>query len=295
MAAAQADLLLLGGDNVYASKTPWSLAALQAAYAQQAKVPGISALLRQPFVSIWDDHDYGSNDGGAEFADKAQAKEEFLKFFNAAPDDPRRQREGLYEARLSGPPGQRVQIIMLDTRWFRSPWRRTSLWNAKGRERYEADDDISKTLLGEVQWAWLAQQLAMPAEVRLIYSSIQVLAMDHGYERWGLMPHERERLLKLLASAPSRATVLLCGDRHIGALYEEGAGLRRRLMELTSSGLSHAWTTAQEDDTKRLGELVRVNHYGVVDVDWSAAAVHLRLHGEAGQTLLQHKLPMRAV
>jgi alkaline phosphatase D len=291
VAAEQADLLLFGGDNVYASKAPWSLANLEAAYAAQAQVPGYASLLLRPYMAIWDDHDYGANDGGVEFAGKAESKEAFLRFFKAPANDPRRQREGLYDARIFGPPGQRVQVIVLDTRWFRSPWRATSFWNAKGRERYEPDPDGSKTVLGPTQWAWLEAQLQQPAEVRIVYSSIQVLALGHGFERWGLLPSERERLLQLLAKAKDRATVLLSGDRHIGALYEERDGLPRALLELTSSGLSHAWANASEDDTMRLGALVRVNHYGAVDIDWAAQSLTLRLNGEQGAPLLQHRLP----
>ena len=177
---------------------------------------------------------------------------------------------------------------MLDTRWFRSPWRPSSQRGAKGRERYEPDADPALTLLGPAQWRWLAEQLAQPADVRFIYSSIQVLAQGHGYERWGLFPHEYERLLQLLDAAPARATLLMSGDRHIGALYRVTEGLRRPLFELTSSGLTHPWRTAEEDDPARLGELVRVNHYGVVDVDWQAAELRLRLHDTQGQPLLQH-------
>jgi alkaline phosphatase D len=293
VAAEQADLLLLGGDNVYASKQPWRLEQLQVAYARQAQVPGFAALLQRPLMAIWDDHDYGQNDGGVEFAGKADSKAAFLEFFQAPPDDQRRQREGLYEARILGAEGRRVQILVLDTRWFRSPLRKTSQFNAKGIERYQPDPDTSKTMLGATQWAWLQEQMKQPADVRIVYSSVQVLAMGHGYERWGLMPHERERLLSLLANTPSRATVLLSGDRHIGALYEERQRLPKPLLELTSSGLSHAWRTAEEDDDKRLGDLVRVNHYGVVDIDWRAQELVLRLNGEDGGLLLRHTLPFR--
>lgn len=286
----QADLHLFGGDNVYASGLGWTVGRLRAAYDKGLGLPELQALLARPHLAIWDDHDYGSNDGGAEFAHKAESKAAFLAAFRVPAQDPRRQREGLYTQALHGQAGRRVQVLMLDTRWFRSPWRPSRRRGAKGRERYEPDSDPQRTLLGEVQWAWLAEQLAQPAEVRILYSSIQVLAQGHGYERWGLFPHELDRLLRLLDATPSRATLLLSGDRHLGALYQHVEGLRRPLLELTSSGLTHAWAGAQEDDPLRLGELVRVNHYGVVDVDWERAELRLRLQDTQGQTVLQHRL-----
>ena len=35
-----------------------------------------------------------------------------------------------------GPEGQRTQVIMLDTRFFRSALQATDDWGAKGKERY---------------------------------------------------------------------------------------------------------------------------------------------------------------
>ena len=36
------------------------------------------------------------------------------------------------------------------------------------------------------------------AEVRILASSIQVVPEDHGWEKWMNIPHERERLYKLI-------------------------------------------------------------------------------------------------
>ncbi|MFO1251965.1 MAG: alkaline phosphatase D family protein [Inhella sp.] len=258
-----------------------------AAYAKALGLPAVRALLARPHLAVWDDHD-GRNDGGAEFEHKHEAKAAFLEAFQVPAQDPRRQREGLYTQAVFGPPGRRVQVLMLDTRWFRSPWRPSRERGAKGRERYEPNPDPDLTLLGADQWAWLAAQLAQPVEVRFLYSSIQVLAQGHGYERWGLFPHELQRLLRLLEAHPARATLMMSGDRHFGGLYRVEAATGAPHWELTSSGITHAWAGVQEDDPVRLGEPVRVNHYGVVDVDWEAAELRLRLHDTQGLPLLQH-------
>ena len=52
--------------------------------------------LNFPFEAIWDDHDYGLNDGGKNYAFKKQAKELFLDFWDIPLDDVRRLRQGLY-------------------------------------------------------------------------------------------------------------------------------------------------------------------------------------------------------
>lgn len=278
-------LVIFGGDNVYASQQPWSLERLEAAYAQQAAVAPFSHLRATvPHLAIWDDHDYGLNDGGADFAQKQQAKDAFLRFWQLPEGDPRRTREGLYHAQLFGPPGRRVQVIVLDTRWFRSPLLPTDQRGAPGKERWLPDPDPAKTMLGEVQWAWLEQQLREPAQVRLVYSSIQVLAEGHGFERWGNLPAERARLLRLVGQTGARGVVFLSGDRHVGAMYREMEGMPYPMHEVTSSGITHPWADASEPGPNRLGPLVTVRHYGLVEIDWLAGVLRLSLKDEQGAT-----------
>lgn len=291
VAAARPDLLLFGGDNVYYASRDWQRSALDAAYAQQAAVPGFARLRQQvPHLAIWDDNDYGLNDGGASFLHKQSSKEAFMAFWQLPADDERRQREGLYVARTYGPPGQRVQVILLDGRWFRSPWKPTDQRNAPGKERYVPDANPALTMLGEAQWQWLEAQLRQPADVRLIASGIQVLAEGHGFERWGLFPHERQRLFDVIARTRAAGVVLLSGDRHIGAAYRMASGAPYALTDLTSSGITHTWTTANEPGPNRLGPLVTQLHYALIEMDWTSRSVLLALHGLDGTTLQSHRL-----
>ena len=274
--ADRPDLFIFGGDSVYANEQPFAIERLRQAYAMEAAVPQFARLRATvPHMAIWDDGDYGLNDGGAEFAFKDQTKAEFLNFWRAPADDPRRRHGGLYDARLFGPPGRRVQVILLDTRWFRSPLKATDVRDAPGKERYVPDPDPSKTMLGAEQWDWLAAQLLLPAEVRLLVSGIQVVVEGHGWERWGNLPLERERLYRLIGSTGAQGVVLLSGDRHIGALYRESKATPHPLYELTASGFTHPWATAREDGPNRLGDLFTELHFGSVDIDWAARSLQL--------------------
>lgn len=287
--ADRPDVMIFGGDNVYASTPPWSEATLRRAYAQLLENPHFARLLRGvPHMEIWDDHDYGQNDGGASWADKETAKRLFLDFFQAPPLDPRRSRAGLYREQLLGPEGKRVQIIMLDGRWFRSDLKRTDERNAPGKERYLSDSDPNKTMLGAAQWAWLEERLRLPADVRLIVSGVQVLAEGHGWESWGNFPLEREKLVQLIASTRANGVVFLSGDRHIGGYYRRAKGDRAApyaLTEITSSGLTHAWADAKEAGPNRIGELVTKNHYANIEIDWSKRQMNLLIKGTNGQLL----------
>src|SRR5260370_22121167 len=93
-------------------------------------------------------------------------------------------------------------------------------------------------MLGPVQWAWVAGELRKPAEIRLIVSSTQVLAEGHGWERWGNMPLERQKLLDTIRDSAAKGVVLLSGDRHVCALYREMPTRLYPLYEMTSSCLN---------------------------------------------------------
>ncbi len=278
--AARPQLMLMLGDNVYGDDAGPDLSRLRAAYALQAVQPELAAARAEiPFLPIWDDHDYGLNDGGAEFDYRQSSSRLFHAFWQRPlpghPDG------GIYYSRLFGPPGRRVQIVMLDTRSFRSPLRPRPpdfpYWG-----RYAPDPDPAKTMLGETQWAWLAAELRRPADLRLVVSSVQVLAEGHGFERWGNLPRERARLLDLIGRTESRV-VLLSGDRHSGAIYRTEAAGSHPLVEITSSSLNKSYGPSRD---ARLPPLVsRIYHpenFATIDIDWVSRRVVLTLRDVGG-------------
>ncbi len=281
--AYKPELFIFAGDNVYGDFDTADAAPLRKAYAMANTIAGYNKLRDSvSHLAVWDDHDYGLNDGGADFAHKAVSKELFLDFWKAPPDDVRRTRDGVYDARIIGPPGMRLQVVLLDTRWFRSPLKITDQRGAPGKERYMPDPDPGKTMLGEAQWAWLAGELRKPAELRLLVSSIQVLAEGHGWERWGNFPVERRKLFDTIRESRAKGVVLLSGDRHIGALYREAPPDMPPLYEVTSSGINKVFSAAKEPGPNRLGALYAAPNFGVVDIDWWARTVTLALRDEAG-------------
>jgi alkaline phosphatase D len=281
--AYRPELFLFMGDNVYGDADGADIAPLRRAYDAARQIPGYVRLRETvPHLAIWDDHDFGKNDGGADYPLKAAAKDEFLRFWDLPADDIRRSREGLYHAEIVGPPGARVQVILLDLRWFRSPLKRTDQPGAPGKERYLPDADPAKTMLGPAQWAWLAEELKKPAEIRLVVSSIQALAGAHGWERWGNLPLERQKLFDTIAASSARGVVLLSGDRHVGALYRETPPGLYPLHEVTSSGINMVFRAANEPGPNRLGDLYAAANFGTVDIDWQRRHLTLAVRGESG-------------
>ena len=106
-------------------------------------------------------------------------------------------------------------------------------------------------------------QLEQPAELRLIVSSVQVLAEGHGFERWGNLPSERARLLDLIAKTGARGVVFLSGDRHIGALYRRPSA-PYDLYEITSSGINMTYATNRDAGPFRLGAVYGAENFGTI-------------------------------
>ncbi|MFM9940233.1 MAG: alkaline phosphatase D family protein [Hyphomicrobiaceae bacterium] len=280
--AAKPDVLLMIGDNVYGDFNDAEAGPLRTAYTALAGQPDYQRIRSAvPILPIWDDHDFGRNDGGADFAFRAVSGRLFHQFWGLQPQRPID--EGIHYSRLYGNAGRRLQIIMLDTRSFRSPIKRkTAAFEHWGN--FEPDPDPAKTMLGDKQWAWLADELKKPADVRLIVSSIQVLAEGHGWERWGNLPYERQRFVELLGTVQGGALVLFSGDRHSGAFYSTSVK-GREILELTTSSLNAPPPGPNRDARipPLASDIFSKENFGLAEIDWDKRIVLLTLRGLNGE------------
>jgi alkaline phosphatase D len=131
------DVFLYLGDNVYQSKETDDMALphLKMAYRLLAEVQSFSTFrYKTPILPIWDDHDFSMNDAGGSWPAKYESEKLFEQVWAIPEDDPRRSRDGIYFSQTFGQPGQRVQTIMLDTRFFRSDIYKIKL--NEGEKRY---------------------------------------------------------------------------------------------------------------------------------------------------------------
>jgi alkaline phosphatase D len=95
--------------------------------------------------------------------------------------------------------------------------------------------------------------------------------------------------LPLIRDTGARGVLILSGDRHIGGIYREAHGsVPYPVYELTSSGVTHPWATAAEAGPNRIGPLVTVQHYGLVDIDFAARTVTLALRDVNNHSVHQH-------
>jgi len=297
--AKRPDLFLMIGDNVYGD-IGWTgdaaLSSLSRSYAALSASPEFAGFRRQvPMMSVWDDHDFGLNDAGATFAFRDRAETLFEVFWGAS--DAVRSRPGVYDSRMWGPKGRRVQIILLDTRYFRSDLEKLPYSDARrplGDNMPTSADGA--TMLGEVQWRWLEGELAKPAEIRLIVSSVQVLTSAHQFESWANFPMERDRLYRMLADGKAGNTILLSGDRHRAGFYQKQIeGLPTPLREMTSSSLNFPFASgergSEEPDADRTGGLWADPNFGGIDINWKKKRLTLRLFRDDGTELEKVEFP----
>ncbi len=299
LAAEDADLFLMIGDNVYGdrdgpayvSNDP-DLAELRRSFADLAADRDFQAVrARHPMMVAWDDHDYGANDAGREFPFRRFAERIHERFWGLDGEDVGKW-DGTYHARTFGPEGQRVQIIMLDTRFFRSGLTPTDEWGAPGKERYLPSAAAEQDMLGGQQWTWLSNQLRKPADLRLIVSSVQVLPTVHGWEAWSALPAERERLFELIEDSAAKGVVFVSGDRHTSFLYRDSAPLSYPAHEITASSLNVSFAEeSAEMDARQVGAGFAPGNYGEIAIDWDARTLALKLRDMSGSVVRETSAP----
>ena len=291
--AHKPELFLFLGDNIYADTS--DMAVMRAKYDVLAATPKFAELMKAcPVHATWDDHDYGINDGGADYEKRDEAQKIFLDFWGDAADSPRRTRSGVYEAKIHGAEGTRVQVIMLDTRYFRGPLK-------KGEKRvggvYYPNEDTNVTMLGEAQWVWLEEELKKPAEVRLLVSSIQCVSEASGHETWANLPHERQRLFDLIGKTRANGVVILSGDRHWAELSVAREAVSYPIYDLTSSSFNqiHERGTPTENRYRESPKTWHRENFGEVAIDWKGedTVVNLLVRDLGGAVVIERAVPLR--
>ena len=249
------------GDNVYGDSKDGLLEEMKLSYRKQKNMFP-DWIYTKKLNAIWDDHDYGKNDGGAEYPLKEQAQRLFLEFWNVNKDDARHSQKGIYFNEEKVFLNNKINLIALDTRYHRSSLDQED-------KPYYPSTDKTKTMLGKDQWKWLEEIIKIDSDIIIIVSSIQVLPTNHIFEKWHNFPHERSKLLELLKFT-NKPVVILSGDRHKAGLYKKD-----NIIEMTSSSLnkpisrplSIIWDIfSKESDPLLISDMYYKENYGVLKI-----------------------------
>jgi alkaline phosphatase D len=170
--------------------------------------------------------------------------------------------------------------------------------------------DSDATVLGEGQWAWFERRLRESAEIRVVVSSIQLIANEHGSEKWDNFPRERARFLELLRRTRARGVVVISGDRHMAELsaLTPADGLAYSLYDLTTSGLNQPIEKQSEHKAKnppkpqpnryRLHERPYTgSNFGLMRIKWGGPNPSLRLEvcGLEGGVVISRDIPFAEI
>lgn len=262
------------GDNIYGDT--YDMGLMKSKYDMQKGRPSYQKLISSAEIyGIWDDHDYGINDGGKEYRMKEESKKLMLDFLDIPESHDVWNHPGGYQSYDINDGDLKIKLLLLDTRYFRDTLER----NINPPPNYLPN--ASGTILGEEQWRWLEKELTgSDADIHLIGSSIQLIPNDHGYEKWGNFPKERQRFFELIAKTAPARPIILSGDRHIAEFSKiDLEGLGYPLYEFTSSGLTHTWSlnSTVEENQYRVGEMIISKNFGLIEIEHNKNSIKINL------------------
>jgi hypothetical protein len=178
-----------------------------------------------PYLVTWDDHDFGLNNGQGMLPENTKVfsagkmrnvgwnkgrhmgKNVHVKFWelqNILPGE-----EGIFNADIMElENGKKLQIIMLDNRWY---------------QHYNPGTD-DHTLLGREQIEWLYDELDKAADIRLIISGTHIITNDKKMESWETYDKERDEIFKAIENKNIKNIFFISGDQHLAAVSYVKAG-----------------------------------------------------------------------
>ena len=242
------DLMLWLGDNIYLREPDWGTrTGFLHRYTHSRSTPEMQRLLRSTHhYAIWDDHDFGPNDGDASFVNSALAREMFDLFW----PNPTCGVPGVAGTTTSFSQSD-VDFFLLDDRTFRVP----------------ADVTTAEAaMLGKAQLDWLIQALKYSdASFKLVAVGSQVLNTAAMYENYATIVNERNELLRRIEAEGIRGVVFLTGDRHFTELSSLPLKDGRTIHDLTVSSLTSGTYKATDNNELRVeGTVVEQRNFATL-------------------------------
>ncbi|MEO5968135.1 MAG: alkaline phosphatase D family protein [Ferruginibacter sp.] len=191
------------GDNWYTREvdysSPWGLNYRPSLDRSRKILQPLFAAM--PQYSIWDDHDFGPNDGGKSYIFKKESRDVFMSYsLNPSYGE---DGKGIY-TKVSY---SDVDIFLTDNRYFRSEPDYPDSTNGK--------ENTEKTYFGPAQMEWLKNSLInSKATFKIITSGSQVLNKFTSYDCMVHYEREYNELMNFLASQKITGVIFLSGDRH---------------------------------------------------------------------------------
>lgn len=275
------------GDIVYTEEDNMEDLALK--YSIQKSLPAYRKLSSNTNIfGVWDDHDFGKNDGGSEFRKKHQSRDLLFDFLDLPTNHPARLRNGAYQSYCFGVERDKVCLYLLDVRYFKEEYEK----DLGSKQRYKKNNG---SLLGEKQWQWLENELLKnSAEVNLLAGGIQLISSQHAYEKWSNFPKARKRLFDLLKKNKIKNPIYLSGDRHFAEVSVIELFPNYSLYDITSSGLTHSYEELEDEfNPKRISPLITSKNFGMIKWNWDTRNIALQIYDIDGRILYEKTIKIQ--
>ncbi len=245
------DFMVWLGDNTYLREPDWNTkTGIVYRYTHTRSLPELQPLLASSHhYAIWDDHDYGPNDGDRSFWNKQMTEQVFNTFW-CNPNTNQTGRGGITGTFFWND----CQFFILDDRWFRSP---------------NARQNTDRVFLGKEQIEWLIDALKFSnATFKFICVGGQVLNPVATKENYSTYPEEFQYFLKTLEEAKVPGVLFFSGDRHHTELTRLPRNMSYPLYDLTVSPLLSRVNESDEPNYLRVeGTAVREKNFGTIKVE----------------------------
>lgn len=179
-----------------------------------------------PVAMIWDDHDYGFNNGGKNYDHKEDAKQVFKAFSQNYNPELTNNGPGIAWSLT----GKERKFIFFDNRSFR-----------------DADDKEDGYHFGKEQVKWFKNELINSPEKLYLISGDQFQGAYHRFESFeGNHPEKYKKfknVLQSLSAINSKQIILISGDRHISEI--QSLKDIPNVFEVTSSPI-HSYSVPKE-------------------------------------------------
>lgn len=246
------DFMLWLGDNVYFRREDYQSAkCMRSRYQKNFSNATVRTFLEsRKQYAIWDDHDFGPNDGDGSFELKDSSRKIFSEVWR---DNPSVGEQGL--GIYTKVQFEDIDLFLLDDRYFKTKQqgKRGILW-------------------GKQQLKWLERELKESnATFKIIANGTQILNEICPYESAMDYPAERMRLLEIIKKNKIEGALFLTGDRHTTELLKKIDYLEYPLYDFTCSPLSSKAYgragTKEENNPLRVKEtVVGVQNFGKITV-----------------------------
>ena len=252
--------ILLLGDNVYIDDPESVIMQKYTYHRRQSRPEWRKLTARSPVFTIWDDHDFGTDDswGGADIDVPFWKKDWVFPIFRQNWANPGyaggNDQPGCWYSFHIGD----VDFIMLDCRYYRT----------------SPKTKVGKSMLGNVQKKWLKEQLkSADGTFKVLCSSVpwDFRTKGDSKDTWNGYKDEHEEILSFIEKNEIEGVILMSADRHRSDCWKISRPNGYDLYEFNSSRLTNQHVHPTMEKQGAIFSYNKPQSFGLVTIDTTVA------------------------